>query len=569
MHPGLAKLLRLRLWAGLRRLVRGMRKPRNAAFGAIGMLMMVWWLGSILLSQAHTPQEPPVRVKLSPEPVAGRQAHTPQEPQEPAVERFRTFFPPAMLALAVLQLFTAGGQRTVHFSPAEVDFLFAGPFTRRQLLVYKLAITMPGAAVAGLMFSIVFLRYAHTWVAACVGFWLALVFSQLLTMAFMLLGQTAGQYAFTRARKIALLAVVFLVGVALVLARVADPQADLTELVRGMRDSVPGRAVLAPFTVFARTITAGTVFPELIGWGSLALAINAATLTLVLWLDVNYLEAETAASQALYERLQRMRRTGSALGSVRTARGRVPMLPWLGGSGPILRKQLLRAVRSTPHFLIFAAVMAAAFALNLGVGRGGGGGGASHPMGAIFGLLFMLTFVALQMLNFDFRGDLDHFDWLKSLPIRPAALAAGQVAAPTLALTAIHLAVLACCAPFMPGSQGYLALAALFVLPCNAVLFGLENLLFLLFPARMELATAGSFQAMGRMIVLVFLKVLVAGVFAGVAVALGGAAYLVSGGSWAAALGVAWLTAAAMAIALLFPIAWAFRRFDVSADTPP
>lgn len=542
MHPGLAKLLRLRLWAGLRRLVRGMRKPRNAAFGAIGMLMMVWWLGSSLMAQVYMRQEPDV-------------------------EAFRTFFPPVMLALAVLQLFTAGGQRAVHFSPAEVDFLFAGPFTRRQLLVYKLAITMPGAAVAGLMFSIVFLRYAHTWVAACVGFWLALVFSQLLTMAFMLLGQTAGQYAFTRARKIALLAVVFLVGVALVLARVAAPQADLTELVRGMRDSVPGRAVLAPFTVFARTITAGTVFPELIGWGSLALAINAATLTLVLRLDVNYLEAETAASQALYERLQRMRRTGSALGSVRTARGRVPMLPWLGGSGPILRKQLLRAVRSTPHFLIFAGVMAGTLGLSAGIGRGGGGSDAS--LGPLFGLLFMVTFVALQMLTFDFRGDLDHFDWLKSLPIRPVAIAAGQVAAPTLALTAFHLVVLACCAPFLPGAQGRLALAALFVLPCNAVLFGLENLLFLLFPARMELATAGSFQAMGRTIVMAFLKVLIVGVFALIAVALGGAAYLVSGGSWAAALGVAWLTAAAMAMALVPAIAWAFRRFDVSADTPP
>jgi hypothetical protein len=519
-----------------------MRKPRNAVFGAIGILMVVWWLGSSLVTQISMRQQP-------------------------NVEGFCTFFPPVMLALALMQVFTAGGQRAVHFSPAEVDFLFAGPFTRRQLLVYKLATTMPGLAVGGLAFSIIFLRYAHTWVASCVGFWLALLFTQLLTMAFMLLGQTAGQYAFTRARKIALVAIVFLVAAALALARAADPQADLADMVRGLSGSAPGRVVLAPFTVFARTITASTVFPELIGWGSLALAINALTLTLVLWLDVNYLEAAIPTSQALYQRIQQMRRTGSALGSVRTARGWVPMLPWLGGSGPILRKQLLRAVRSTPHFLVFAAIMVGAMALSAGVGRGGGGSGAS--LGSMFGLLVMVTFVALQMLTFDFRGDLDHFDWLKSLPIRPVAIAAGQVAAPTLTLTAFHLALLACCAPFMPGLQGQLALAALFVLPCNAILFGLENLLFLLFPARMELATAGSFQAMGRTIVMAFLKVLVVGVFAGIAVVLGGLAYLVSGRSWGAALGGAWLTLAAIALALLPPIAWAFRRFDVSADTPP
>jgi len=49
-----------------------------------------------------------------------------------------------MLAMSLLALMTSGGEKAVAFTPAEVGFLFPGPFTRRELLAYKI-----GKALAG------------------------------------------------------------------------------------------------------------------------------------------------------------------------------------------------------------------------------------------------------------------------------------------------------------------------------------------------------------------------------------------------------------------------------------
>ncbi len=55
----------------------------------------------------------------------------------------------------------------------------------------------------------------------------------------------------------------------------------------------------------------------------------------------------------------------------------------------------------------------------------------------------MLTLLLTRMVAFDFRGDLDSMDWLKSLPLRPISITLGQLATPVLLLTAIQYIFLA------------------------------------------------------------------------------------------------------------------------------
>src|SRR5438045_7895711 len=45
----------------------------------------------------------------------------------------RRYGPLGLLAFCVLNLLLASEERAIHFAPAEVDFLFPGPFRRRQL----------------------------------------------------------------------------------------------------------------------------------------------------------------------------------------------------------------------------------------------------------------------------------------------------------------------------------------------------------------------------------------------------------------------------------------------------
>jgi hypothetical protein len=283
----------------------------------------------------------------------------------------------------------------------------------------------------------------------------------------------------------------------------------------------------------------------------------------VLKLDVNYLEASFAAGQRVYERLQRARR-GSVWVPSGQARGWIPPLPWLGGAGPIARSQLIKAMRSIPNLLVFVVLVGASGMVGAAVSSRVGG----FPPQALIFPLFMLSLILGRMLACDFRGHLDHMETLKVLPLRPAAVAAGQLITPILLLTALQLLLLAAALPFVTSSPKLMGIAALFFAPFNAVLLGVENLLFLLFPVRMVPGTAAGFQHFGRVFVEMFLKLALLLLATGFAAAVGGLAFVLFAQSWTAALAAAWLTLAGIAALLIPCVAWAFRRFDVSIDTP-
>jgi len=243
----------------------------------------------------------------------------------------------------------------------------------------------------------------------------------------------------------------------------------------------------------------------------------------------------------------------------------LPALPWLGGAGPIVRRQLIGAVRTARGLLLLLLVMAFPMGIMLFTSR------QQHhaTVGSLSGFLLFVTFFFTQMVAFDFRGDLDHMESLKSLPLRSAAVAAGQLVVPTLIMTGVHLVVLGVAAAMVEGAAAVLLAVAVFSAPFNFLLIGVENLLFLLFPTRMQPTTPGDLQHIGRLMVLLAAKMLVLLGCCGVAAALGAIAYLVGGGSWIAALSVSWLVVAIGCAALVPCVAAAYRKFDVSVDTPP
>ena len=538
MHPGTVKLFRLRFRAALRQTFRGLKTVRGAILTVLGVAVFAAWLGPSLAMAVRAPVEP-------------------------NTEGFRAGFPLAMLGFTLLYALQALAQKGVNFTPAEVDFLFSAPITRRQLLLYKIALGMPGLLLAALVFALFTRSYAPWWIFGFFGVALAVLYLQLLGMAVALVSQTIGQYAYTWTRRALVLAIIATAAVLFTWAVSSGGDQETLAGLKRFHESWLGGCLTAPMEPFGRIITARSLIPEFVGWGALALAIDLALLALVLKLDVNYLEASIAVGQRVYERVQRARR-GSVLVSSGRPRGRIPLLPWLGGAGPIARCQLIKAVRSLPHALVFAGLM--------GVAMVAGTVFSSHapslPSEVIIGPVIMLSLVLGRTLACDFRGHLDHMETLKVLPLRPAAVAAGQLVTPILVLTALQLLLIAAAWPFFKSSPKLLGAVALFVLPFNAVLFGVENLLFLLFPVRMVSGTAASFQHFGRGVVEVFLKTVSLAVAAGIAAAAGALAFVLLEGSWIAALAVAWLTLAALAVLLIPCVAWAFCRFDVSRDTP-
>src|SRR5688572_9932909 len=288
MDPALLKLMRLQSRALLRRLGRGLRTFRGAAFFALGLAVFILWIGPAVWSASQQRAEP---------------AHV------------RAVVPLILLAVVLLSALSGAGDKAIAFTPGEVDFLFPGPFRRRDLLFYKLAKSTFAALFSALILSVALLRNATLWVACFLGCFLSLLFVQFFSTALVLLGQAVSERAYTRTRKAMLAVLVVLAALAIreVLARhnLSDPASlDLHGAIQMLNHSTAGKILLAPTGVFSQTLTAERIFPDLLNWGLLALLINAALLGLIVKLDANYLEAAAGASQRRYERLRRFQAGG-------------------------------------------------------------------------------------------------------------------------------------------------------------------------------------------------------------------------------------------------------------------
>jgi hypothetical protein len=187
----------------------------------------------------------------------------------------------------------------------------------------------------------------------------------------------------------------------------------------------------------------------------------------------------------------------------------------------------------------------------------------------LLGMLFGMTLFLPALVPFDFRGDIDRMDMLKALPLPAWRLALGQILTPVLLLCLVQFLVVTAAQIVQGTSDSALWTALAFALPFNAQIFGLENLLFLLFPTRVLAAQPGDLQALGRQVVLWFVKLFTLALLGGLATLAGLLGYFLTGQSWVAALATSWLVLAAFAVGLVPLIALAFRRFDVSRDTPP
>src|SRR5262249_11754461 len=122
------------------------------------------------------------------------------------------------------------------------------------------------------------------------------------------------------------------------------------------------------------------------------------------------------------------------------ARFTLPMPPRLGGVGPVVWRQLLVVSRSFLPLLLLLALGGVSISIALATRHGDEGESLARMLaGMLVGFPVFLTPTVLC----DFRGDVDRMEILKSMPIRSAYLAVGQLLAPTLVVTVVQAIVVA------------------------------------------------------------------------------------------------------------------------------
>ena len=491
-------------------------------------------------------------------------------PMDPSrfVERFG---PAAFFLLLFASLFGTTREAALYYSPAEIDYLFPGPYRRRQLIAYKLILT-----VLASLFSAVIIgctsRVIATWfLSAVVSAVLAVTFIQLTQMVLTLAANLVGAILWSRTLRVIVLVVVGLLSLAILPSRDAVMAADWKATGLAIEQSPISAVLLAPFRPFVYTLTARS-WSGLAVWGGLGLAIDLVLVALILALDAGYLEAATVASGKRLALAKKMVGAGGTFRVATRRTGRFQIRPpepaWWSGVGPNLWRQMIAAAGDPAKLVVilvtigcvswfFASVMPHKVDLATTL----------MPLGA--SMVAPLTLLLSMLLSFDFRGDLDVMETLKTLPIPPTRLALGQVLTPAILGTLVQ--VVACLGLILGlGQPDYswvtFGVVIAFLFPANLYFFAVENLLFLWYPSRMVVGQFNGMVAVRQMLLLLA-KMIALGVGVGVVGAVGGGVYVLTSRP-VVALVLAWLVLAGMTIAILPLLGRAFDRFDVNVDIP-
>jgi hypothetical protein len=452
-------------------------------------------------------------------------------------------------------VFFPTGEKVIAFTPAEVDFLFPGPFTRKQLLVFLMARNLGGELTGALFLSLVLSRHSGVWLTAYFAVFLAIVSANLLSMIVRLTASAAIDRSDLLRRYGA--RVLLVVGVA-GFAAYRGALGFLPEQISWENVQTVVHVGLAPLTVFGRMAAADSVGAFGV-WTAAGVAFNALLALGVLRLDRTNAEALLAASQRAHQRLK----TRGFVSLERATTSATFHLPWMWGCGPNAWRQVIalrcRAKRIATTTMFGVAIFASFY---IGASKTSGSM-ADAPIYIFLGPpLLIIMFNIVRMVTFDFRSELEQLAWLKTLPFTPLQMAAGQLVVPVVAATSINALLMLPIAWIEHSPMPLLLLP--WLMAVNVVLISVENTSFLLFP-HAAAGGPGDTHALGRRIVVLFINSMILAVLGLLAAGAGWGIMLLSSAVWPALLG-AWLVFATLALMLVWPVAIAFRGFDPSTD---
>jgi Putative ABC exporter len=552
LNSALWLLMKLRFKGWGRRVGRTVQTVKGAILTTVFGLIILLWLSSVALSAFMSGRTP------------GATAPAEQ------VERYA---PLVLFVYCLGMVATGGAQSPFVFSPAEVQFLFSGPFSRRQLLAYKIISQFLLILPVSVFMSIALRSFAGSFLSAFLAALLTFAFMQLFGLTVNLVACALGEALYSRTRRITLLVVlVVLAGAAFWGMTAAGFSGGMVETLKAIEQTEVFQYLISPFKWFVKVLTARNWDLDFFRYAAQALAVNAGLLALVFGLDAKYMEKAASNSEKRYARLQKMRSGGLAsLATMKPGKPKFHLspLPRWGGVGPIVWRQMLAALRSHRilGILIFATVVSCIGPV-IAASTASGGSDEAVPI-SLACMALVMSMLLNQSLAFDFRADVDRIEVLKSLPIPAWRIAVGQLVTPVLYSSLYQIFVVAVLELALGHLGLFLAFTAALAAPVNLLLTGVENWLFLLFPARMGASHPGDFSHAGRQMLLMMGKGIALLFGLGLPAVFAYVAFSIAGRNWFFAVAAAFVPALVLSFLPIPLVTLAFKNFDVSRDTPP
>lgn len=540
MESALVRLLLMRMRGGVRQRLIQLKSLRGLLF-SLAFCGIIW-----LLVVANSSS---LELDFWADAALDRQALSPQ---------IRTFMPLGMLALSLLTVVLSTGP-TFHFSPNEINFLFTGPFRRRDLIIYKFSAYVAGVTLSCALITPFAQVQTGSALTAFFATLLTLVFAQLNSAVITMSGQALEGSKLARLRWPAI-ALLFVVAFAAALYAWIAPDYNLSDLLTEFRYSWLGTIILIPYIVFAELFVAPTVFPHLVLWATIAVLINIALLWAAIALDARTTDRALSENARQSDRWERIKQGGSFWATDRIEVRSIRRAPIIGGLGPIVWRQTLNAARNSFKIIAVFIVMAAcvgplATAVDI----------SARDTSALTFFYIFFGFILPRTLVCDFRGDLIRMEIYKTLPIEPWRICAGQLVAQVVLGYVIAATMIVSILVFDDDLNTSVALALLaFALPLTLLIYAVENTIHLLFPTKLVPMGRADFEFLGRSFAEFTAKTII--VFTAVAssVAVGLITITTIRTSLALSALASWTTLTLFGLLTLSMMQFAFRRFAVA-----
>ena len=413
-----------------------------------------------------------------------------------------------------------GERMALAFNPAEVQFLFTAPLTRRQLIWYKLLRAQLVILLNAIIWVFV-LRRSGSVLAAPLrlfGTWILFTNLNLHRLGAALVRTSLvehGRVGFRRQLPAIVLGTAAAVAIAMIL-RDAVPAIRGAQGGREIAHAIENaaRSPAAAVLLYVPRIVVGPSFAQTAaGWGRALWPAMVVLFLQTVWVVRSDVAFEEAAAQASVERARRLdawrRRSGRA--RVR-APGRVkrtiPLAPTGAPAVAIIWKNTLLLMRTgRVGSVVGLALMGILISLPAVESQGLDARFVATAALAMAGLFVLL---GSRILQNDLRQDSDHLATLKALPLPGARLVGAEVASSALPIAALQLVLIAIAYVVLLGDRtfpvsmatrtGALILSPVLLVALNMTTVTIQNGAALLFPGwiRVSPVVGGGVEAMGQ-----------------------------------------------------------------------
>ena len=476
-HPATLELLKLQSQGKFSRTIRRLRQPRRLLLSALAFLLAITWLGQTVMAICF------------------------REATDPA--RLHVWIPLSLLAYSLWHIMKAACRAPVEpfeWTSAEQELLGGAPLQRKELVKYRLTSIVLASVAKAACFSLVMLPDLHVWFAGFAGMLLGLIFIDLLRMGTEIIAYGLSRPAFIRFR----VAVLGIAGSAITAALIStlctpnmlaksqrpialDLGVQFFISLAELRTTLVGVCLEMPFRVFSQVILAKSLSASLVGFLFLSILLTVGCAQAVLWLDRYFYQRRIAAERKHF----RVRRHAQPTSVSDMTRGRNRM--WipvrLRGAGGLAWRQALGALQHSTSLCISLLVPGILCCLVL-----------LRPqtelttlLQVVAGLVFYSFLLLPTALKFDFRKDLDRLTVIKSLPISATAATFGQLTTPIALAMIFQVTVLTITILARPFHVTWFMIAVASLIPINLFIFALENLIFMLYPYRLQEEGLGVF----------------------------------------------------------------------------